>query len=119
MPKKKSPRRKRYAAEFKAEAVRLVAERGDRTVAEVAHSLGVPDGQVGVEEAVNSIDAARQSSVSSTGDTCLLATNCLIAEAGAKARSSYFIASALPTSWCKPRLSDADGVNPRTRRAAR
>ena len=43
MRKKKSPKRKRYGSEFKAEAVRLVAERGDRTVADVAESLGVPE----------------------------------------------------------------------------
>ena len=42
MPKKNS-KRKRYSASFKAEAVRLVEERGDRTVAEVAESLGVAE----------------------------------------------------------------------------
>ena len=34
-------KRKRYTAEFKAEAVRLVESRGSRTVQEIARSLGV------------------------------------------------------------------------------
>jgi transposase len=38
---KKNLKRKRYTAEFKAEAVRLLEGRGDRTVEEVAQSLGV------------------------------------------------------------------------------
>lgn len=42
MPKKKQ-KRKRYPDEFKAEAVRLVLERGDRTVGEIAESLGVSE----------------------------------------------------------------------------
>ena len=42
MPKKSS-RRKRYTAEFKAEALRLVEQRGDRTIAEVADSLGIAE----------------------------------------------------------------------------
>jgi transposase len=40
---KKKAKRKRYTAEFKAEAVRLVLERGDRTIGEVAASLGVAE----------------------------------------------------------------------------
>jgi transposase-like protein len=40
MPKK-NRKRKKYPDEFKAEAVRLVLERGDRTVGEIAQSLGV------------------------------------------------------------------------------
>jgi len=40
MPKK-NRKRKHYPDEFKAEAVRLVLERGDRTVGEIAESLGV------------------------------------------------------------------------------
>jgi transposase-like protein len=36
-------KRKRYTDEFKAEAVRAVETRGNRTVAEVAQSLGVPE----------------------------------------------------------------------------
>jgi transposase len=40
---KKSLKRKRYTTEFKAEAVRMVEARGDRTVAEVAQSLGVAE----------------------------------------------------------------------------
>ena len=36
-------KRKRYTDEFKAEAVRAVETRGNRTVAEVAESLGVPE----------------------------------------------------------------------------
>jgi len=40
---KKSSKRKRYTAEFKAEAVRLVEQRGERTVAEIAQSLGVAE----------------------------------------------------------------------------
>jgi len=36
-------KRKRYTAEFKAEAVRLLEGRGDRTVEEVAQSLGVAE----------------------------------------------------------------------------
>ena len=40
---KKSFKRKRYTAEFKAEAVRLVEGRGDRTVADIAQSLGVAE----------------------------------------------------------------------------
>ena len=39
----KNRKRKKYTAEFKAEAVRLVLERGDRTVAEIAASLGVAE----------------------------------------------------------------------------
>ena len=38
---KKNGKRKRYPEEFKAEAVRLVLERGDRTVGEIAKSLGI------------------------------------------------------------------------------
>jgi transposase len=40
---KKSTKRRRYTAEFKAEAVRLVEQRGDRTVGEIAQSLGVAE----------------------------------------------------------------------------
>jgi transposase-like protein len=40
---KKSVKRKRYTAEFKSEAVRVFEGRGDRTVAEVAQSLGVAE----------------------------------------------------------------------------
>ena len=40
---KKNRKRKRYPAEFKAEAVRLVLERGHRTVGEIAQSLGVSE----------------------------------------------------------------------------
>lgn len=40
---KKSTKRKSYPDEFKAEAVRLVEQRGDRTVAEIAQSLGVAE----------------------------------------------------------------------------
>jgi transposase len=40
---KKRAKRRRYTDEFKAEAVRLVEQRGDRTVAEVAESLGVAE----------------------------------------------------------------------------
>ena len=39
MPKK----RKKYSAEFKAEALRLVETRGDRTIGEVAKSLGIAE----------------------------------------------------------------------------
>jgi transposase len=41
---KKIQKRKKYSAEFKAEAMRLVLERGDRTMAEVAESLGIAEG---------------------------------------------------------------------------
>jgi transposase len=40
---KKSVKRRRHTDEFKAEAVRLVASRGDRTVAEIAQSLGIAE----------------------------------------------------------------------------
>lgn len=40
---KKKTKRKRYTAEFKAEAVRLAEQRGSRTVAEVAESLGIAE----------------------------------------------------------------------------
>jgi transposase len=40
---KKTVKRKSYPDEFKAEAVRLVEQRGDRTVAEIAQSLGVAE----------------------------------------------------------------------------
>ena len=40
MAKKK---RKRYTEEFKREAVRLMLTRGERTVADVAQSVGVPE----------------------------------------------------------------------------
>ena len=40
---KKSLKRRRYSAEFKAEAVRLMEQRGERTVAEIAQSLGVAE----------------------------------------------------------------------------
>ncbi len=40
---KKKRKRKRYPDDFKAEAVRLVLERGDRTVAEIAESLGITE----------------------------------------------------------------------------
>ena len=36
-------KRKRYTDEFKAEAVRAVETRGNRTVSEVAEGLGVPE----------------------------------------------------------------------------
>ena len=36
-------KRKRYTEEFKAEALRAVAQRGQRTMAEVASSLGVAE----------------------------------------------------------------------------
>ena len=42
MSKKKS-KRKRYTAEFKAEAARLVQQRGDRTIGEVAGSLRISE----------------------------------------------------------------------------
>lgn len=38
---KKNAKRRRHSAEFNAEAVRLVESRGDRTVGEIAPSLGV------------------------------------------------------------------------------
>ena len=38
---KKTKKRKRYSIEFKEEAVRLLDQRGSRSVAEVAQSLGV------------------------------------------------------------------------------
>ncbi len=40
---KKNQKRKRYSADFKAEAVRLMDQRGNRTVAEVAESLGIAE----------------------------------------------------------------------------
>lgn len=40
---KKRTKRKRYTDEFKSEAVRLVEQRGARTVGEVAQSLGVSE----------------------------------------------------------------------------
>ena len=40
---KKNQKRKRYSADFKAEAVRLLEQRGDRTIAEIALSLGVAE----------------------------------------------------------------------------
>ena len=39
----KNGKRKRYTAEFKAEAVRLLEGRGNRTVSEIAQSLGVAE----------------------------------------------------------------------------
>ena len=39
----KKPKRKRYSDQFKIEAVQLVEQRGDRTIAEVAASLGVAE----------------------------------------------------------------------------
>ena len=38
--------RRRHPEEFKREAVRLMAERGDKTVEEVAADLGVSSGQL-------------------------------------------------------------------------
>ena len=40
---KKSAKRKRYTDEFKAEALRLVEQRGSRTIGEVAQSIGVSE----------------------------------------------------------------------------
>ena len=40
---KKSVKRRRHTDEFKAEAVRIVESRGDRTVAEIAKSLDVAE----------------------------------------------------------------------------
>lgn len=40
---KKSVKRRRHTPEFRAEAVRLVASRGDRTVGDIAQSLGVAE----------------------------------------------------------------------------
>jgi transposase len=42
--RKKKSKRKKYSSEFKAEALRLVEERGDRTIGEVAESLGIAEG---------------------------------------------------------------------------
>ena len=42
MSEKKS-KRKRYTDEFKAEALRLVEQRGSRTIGEVAASIGVSE----------------------------------------------------------------------------
>lgn len=44
-PKKKKSKkpRSRYTAQFKAEAVRVVESRGNRTIGEVASSLGVAE----------------------------------------------------------------------------
>ncbi len=39
----KTRKRRRYTAEFKAEAIRVLEQRGDRTVADVAESLGVAE----------------------------------------------------------------------------
>jgi transposase len=39
-------KRKRYPEEFKIEAVRLLLNRGERSVADVAASLGVPASQL-------------------------------------------------------------------------
>ena len=39
----KNPKRRRHSTEFKVEAVRLLGQRGDRTVAEIAQSLGVAE----------------------------------------------------------------------------
>jgi transposase len=39
----KNPKRRRHSTEFKVEAVRLLSQRGDRTVAEIAQSLGVAE----------------------------------------------------------------------------
>ena len=39
----KRQKRKTYSAEFKAEAVRVLEQRGDRTIADVAASLGVAE----------------------------------------------------------------------------
>ena len=36
-------KRKKYTEEFKREAVRLMESRGERTIADVAESLGVPE----------------------------------------------------------------------------
>ena len=41
---KKSAKRKRYTDEFKAEALRLVEQRGSRTIGEVAASIGISEG---------------------------------------------------------------------------
>src|SRR5690242_7933654 len=40
---KKSVKRRRHTPEFRAESVRLVACRGDRTVGDIAQSLGVAE----------------------------------------------------------------------------
>lgn len=40
---RKTKRRARYTTEFKAEAVRAMLERGNRTIAEVAEGLGVQE----------------------------------------------------------------------------
>jgi transposase len=40
---KKNQKRKRYSSDFQAEAVRLLDQLGDRTVAELAQSLGVAE----------------------------------------------------------------------------
>jgi transposase len=41
LPKKR--KRSRYTSQFKEEALRAVATRGSRTIAEVAEGLGVPE----------------------------------------------------------------------------
>jgi transposase len=40
---RKIQRRKRYTEEFKEQALRAVHERGDRTIAQVAESLGIAE----------------------------------------------------------------------------
>jgi transposase-like protein len=42
----KNPTKRRHSTEFKTEAVRLVEERGDRTVADIAKTLGVGENQL-------------------------------------------------------------------------
>jgi transposase-like protein len=68
---KKNVKRKRYTAEFKAEAVRLFEGRGDRTVAEVAQSLGVAENMLHSwkrqQEAAGTHDRANLQSRSCSG----------------------------------------------------
>jgi transposase len=42
----KNSTKRRHSTEFKQEAVRLVEERGDRTVADIAKTLGVGENQL-------------------------------------------------------------------------
>ena len=54
---KKKQKRKRYTDEFKAEVLRAVETRGQRTIADVAASLGVAEGLIHTWKSKVSSDA--------------------------------------------------------------
>ena len=65
---KVTKKRKRYTDQFKAEAVRAVETRGNRTVAEVAEDIGVPEHMLHAWKSKAKADGAAVSDRGETAD---------------------------------------------------